>query len=411
MADTIAWDDGSGDVIHLTTSLPETGSKIIAISSDPNRGAASRTKNITFRTLNGQPQRTVQISITQAGKPQYLWFEAIADGTFTLTIPSSVTTAMLESVSYSTDDGATWITTNNVNNSAVTITTPTIQAGKKVLWKGIGNAYASSYSGSNYSNFTSTADFNIGGDIASLFTGDTCYMPNITTSMALLYLFRANTHIINAGELNLSAKTISSRCCQMMFYNCSNLVTAPKIAFETVGSNACYAMFEGCKKLIVAPELNITTLGNNCLQRMFINCTSLTTPPPYLKADKVVASCYYAMFSGCSKLETAPEIWATTASGTQWMREMFYGCKLITDAPVLHITTLASNAYYRMFYGCNALRYIKMMATDISASNCLYQWVSNVAATGTFVKNSAATWTTTGVNGIPTGWTVQTASS
>jgi len=38
-------------------------------------------------------------------------------------------------------------------------------------------------------------------------------------------------------------------------------------------------------------------------------------------------------------------------------------------------------------------------------------WVGNVSATGTFVKNSAATWNVTGNNGVPSGWTVQTASS
>ena len=30
---------------------------------------------------------------------------------------------------------------------------------------------------------------------------------------------------------------------------------------------------------------------------------------------------------------------------------------------------------------------------------------------GTFVKNSAATWNVTGVNGIPSGWTITTASA
>lgn len=30
---------------------------------------------------------------------------------------------------------------------------------------------------------------------------------------------------------------------------------------------------------------------------------------------------------------------------------------------------------------------------------------------GTFVKNSAATWNVTGVNGIPNGWTITTASA
>jgi len=34
--------------------------------------------------------------------------------------------------------------------------------------------------------------------------------------------------------------------------------------------------------------------------------------------------------------------------------------------------------------------------------------VSGVAATGTFVKNSSATWNVTGVNGVPSGWTIET---
>ena len=34
-----------------------------------------------------------------------------------------------------------------------------------------------------------------------------------------------------------------------------------------------------------------------------------------------------------------------------------------------------------------------------------------VSATGTFVKNSTATWDLTGTSGIPSGWTVVTADS
>jgi hypothetical protein len=48
-----------------------------------------------------------------------------------------------------------------------------------------------------------------------------------------------------------------------------------------------------------------------------------------------------------------------------------------------------------------------MLATDISASNCLNSWVSGVSSTGTFVKNVAATWNVTGKNGIPSGWTIE----
>ena len=39
------------------------------------------------------------------------------------------------------------------------------------------------------------------------------------------------------------------------------------------------------------------------------------------------------------------------------------------------------------------------------------RYINGVAATGTFVKNSAAEWDVSGVNGIPEGWTVQTASA
>ena len=49
------------------------------------------------------------------------------------------------------------------------------------------------------------------------------------------------------------------------------------------------------------------------------------------------------------------------------------------------------------------------MFTDVPNENCLAYWLVEVSKTGTFVKNSAATWTNTQAE-IPTGWTVQTAS-
>ena len=62
-----------------------------------------------------------------------------------------------------------------------------------------------------------------------------------------------------------------------------------------------------------------------------------------------------------------------------------------------------------MFINCSKLNYVKALFTDIPAEGCTNGWLSHVAETGTFVKNSAATWDVTGVNGIPYGWTVQTA--
>jgi hypothetical protein len=64
-----------------------------------------------------------------------------------------------------------------------------------------------------------------------------------------------------------------------------------------------------------------------------------------------------------------------------------------------------------MFYGCSKLDYIKMLATNISASNCLKYWVQGVSSTGTFVKdintNIPTATSSNSYAGIPKGWTVE----
>ena len=89
---------------------------------------------------------------------------------------------------------------------------------------------------------------------------------------------------------------------------------------------------------------------------------------------------------------------------------MFYNCTSLTTAPVLPATTLATYCYSGMFQGCTNLSYIKALFTTTPSSTYTGSWVDGVAANGTFVKSSSASWTTRGVNGIPSGWTVETAS-
>lgn len=85
---------------------------------------------------------------------------------------------------------------------------------------------------------------------------------------------------------------------------------------------------------------------------------------------------------------------------------MFNGCSSLTTAPELPATTLVDWCYGYMFLDCTKLNYIKMLATDISATTCLTMWVRGVASNGTFVKNPAMTTLPTGTSGIPSGWTV-----
>ena len=89
---------------------------------------------------------------------------------------------------------------------------------------------------------------------------------------------------------------------------------------------------------------------------------------------------------------------------------MFNGCTGLTTAPELPATTLASNCYNQMFKDCSSLSSIKCLATNISASDCTYNWVTSVASSGTFTKASSMTRWKTGNNGIPNDWTVVDAS-
>ena len=222
-------------------------------------------------------------------------------------------------------------------------------------------------------DFTSKAVLDSGG-LIGLFAGTK------VTDSDLDRLLPKNTN----GKYYLPATTLANYCYADMFRDCTNLVTAPDLPATTL-ANGCYEnMFYGCRNLVTAPDLPATTLANYCYHSMFYGCTSMTSAPSLLPATTLADNCYQSMFQRCTSL---------------------------TTAPTLPAKTLASDCYWDMFAGCTSLNYIKCLATDISANGCLSTWVNGVAASGTFVKNSAATWNVTGANGVPTGWTIQKASS
>ena len=58
------------------------------------------------------PDAVHYMTLRDKYKREYLTFEALDDGTFTLNIPSNINSTYMTSVSYSTDNGETWTTTN-----------------------------------------------------------------------------------------------------------------------------------------------------------------------------------------------------------------------------------------------------------------------------------------------------------
>ena len=170
-------------------------------------------------------------------------------------------------------------------------------------------------------------------------------------------------------------------------------------------------LFRGCSNLVSAENLVLpaTTLSFRCYYEMFKNCTALVTAPA-LPSTTLADECYSDMFYDCISLVNAPELPATTLSADCYYY-MFFNCISLTTAPVLPATTLVHNCYRFMFQRCSHLNYIKAMFTTTPGDAYTYHWVEGVAATGTFVKNSAATWDVAQyVSGTPSGWTIETAS-
>jgi len=428
---------------------------------------------------------------------EYLTTEAIENGTISFNIWKSMGTEYITSISYSTDDGNTWRTINNANDKLANLAiTVNVNEGDKVLWKG--DAQQTAYYDNDKDDyvgsfFSSTAEFNVYGNVMSLLYGDNFYGENVLEyDGQFAYLFsdygRENEcKVVNAENLSLPATTLANDCYFSMFYGCTSLTAAPELPATTLANDCYFSMFNGCTSLTDAPELPATTLANDCYGSMFYGCTSLTTAPelqattladscyssmfsectslttaPELQATTLADSCYNCMFLGCTSLTTAPELQATTLSNGCYMG-MFYGCTSLTTAPELPATTLATNCYYNMFYGCTSLttapelpattlsngcymamfygctslttapelpattlandcymgmfngctslNYIKAMFTTTPSLTYTSNWVNGVSSTGTFVKNSAATWDVTGNYGVPNGWTIETASA
>lgn len=148
---------------------------------------------------------------------------------------------------------------------------------------------------------------------------------------------------------------------------------------------------------------------NYAFRNLFQNTKCVNADNFILPATTLAPNCYECMFKGCTYLTTAPQLLATTLSDACY-NAMFRDCTSLSTAPSLLSTTLVGGCYWVMFSGCSNLNYIKMLATDISANNCLNNWVDGVAADGVFIKNDLATWNATGDSGVPTGWTVVTES-
>lgn len=368
---------------------------------------------------------------------EYLTFIPLEDGTFSFN---------KSGMQYSLDEGETWKTLE------ASTSTENVSVGTKVLWKASGLTITET---EGIGRFSSSGQFDIRGNIMSLVNGDDFVDTNEISANQFRTIF-SGTSVVDSSKLLLPSTTLTESCYRIMFAYCTSLTRTPRLIATTLAPNCyrsmfhgceslidapqlppttladycyvnmfreckslttapellattlaqgCYAsMFDTCTSLMVAPELPAMTLANNCYNKMFCDCTKLTIPPK-LPSLEMKNSCYNSMFLRCVNLKVCPKLPAMTLA-EKCYASMFEGCASITIAPDLLALVLSYDCYWLMFAECRNLSYVKMMATDISANGLDY-WLRGVSQTGTFIKNSAATWT----GNVPSGWKIETASS
>ena len=305
----------------------------------------------------------------------------------------------------------------------------------------------------NYYHFEISGPISAQGNIMSLLNMD---FSTPLTKYAFFALFEGCTSLLSAPELptttmeygcyaqmfsgctalkyapELRAEVLAMKCYQHMFRGCSALTSAPELPATTMEQGCYFGMFSECTELTSAPELPATEMKSYCYNSMFTNCTGLTSAPelpakrlesycyncmfegctsltsaPELPATYLVTECYHSMFNGCTSLTSAPILPATTLDWGCYS-EMFQGCTSLTSAPELPAKELIRNCYQLMFKDCSKLRYVKALFTTSPSEETTKDWLSGVAASGTFVKSKNATWNVTGVHGIPNGWKIET---
>ena len=320
-------------------------------------------------------------------------------------------------------DNKTWTSANNEDIA--------VEAGQRVYFRA-----TSVLTGSGRNYVRATNKYNVGGNIMSLLYGSE-YIGKYTIEYDTVFytLFSYEANLINAHDLRLPATTLANGCYRYMFQNCTSLVNAPELPATTLAYDCYSYMFYGCTSLVNAPKLPATTLAEQCYDYMFTNCTSLVNAPelpattlakycyrymfyncaslvnaPNLPATTLAYGCYRYMFEECKNLVNAPNLPATTLDSLCYSR-MFYNCTSLINAPYLPAIQLELRSYYYMFSGCRNLQYVKAMFTTTPGSDYTGNWLNGVAANGTFVKNATATWDVRGINGVPDGWTIETAEA
>ena len=318
--------------------------------------------NSTFKTIEAivEPKdyttndEIIQISLSNGGESyalnflQPITFEAGKQYNYSLKLGhnaitiSSVSVSDWEDESVSSDEDEAWIRFDDSNIEYITFTADSEQG-----FKFYDTLYGSTLSGFEY----------------SVNNGEWITIPSEGITEAIPFGGEKGTLRLRGKNLNGTATG----------YYGSN---AKRISFS---ENVPVSCTGDIRNLLDYENYTTVSTTNARFTSLFNNCAQLTSAPK-LPATDLHEECYLGMFAGCTSLTTAPELPATNLR-SKCYQAMFQGCTSLTTAPKLKATTLQSQCYFRMFYGCTILNSVTMLATDVSAFECLTNWLDD-AGTG-----------------------------
>lgn len=190
--------------------------------------------------------KLVKVSYEDSG---YFYVKNVSDQNGTLTTAFNLTSG--GSFEYSTD-GVNWNSISDTTSFSLSV-----QSGNSVYLRG------------NTTKLTATSYVNgcIRMDVDHIVGGNPFSMLNKTNfntmttapggtyeSGHLLYLFRGDTHLIDASQITFgNVVTLKTSTLSQMFYGCTGLINGPELNdFDgTYGTNqgSCNSMFQGCSHL------------------------------------------------------------------------------------------------------------------------------------------------------------------
>lgn len=256
--------------------------------------------------------------IPPTGTSQYLTFIAQDNGTFTFN-GTSGGDIVNDTIYYSLDSGSTWSTL------ASGATSPTINSGNKIMWKGELQSYG------GIGTFSSSGRYSVEGNAMSLLYGDNFIgQTTIESTGALEYLFQGSTGLTSVEHMVLPATSLLRACYYGMFSGCTALTTAMEIlpCTRTIPQSAYANMFYGCASLTRAPELpgklGSSSSSKNSYNRMFYGCSSLNyikclttiVPSDDYGYPSCTGSWVYGVAATGTFVKNASTTWPT---GTKWV--------------------------------------------------------------------------------------------